>query len=382
MHDGSSRDEGRRAGAVPRDVPIAATAVYGQSGSDARATECFVGVGTGTPDGANGNFRHISYSGSVFCPNGNAANRVTIHITEVTLRDTSDTRILAAAPQYGPYVIANDGGTTGGSYNRISDTQSQFIKIQAYLEITSGTTGSSNGWHAVPPQCTKLSRFKVRCDFNSGAFTFVPTEGPGDSTAVAGAGACGVGTPRSEQTVPGGGVAGNVPGGDLPSTEGVDDTVGRTLDAAPVEDPGTPSPDVCESDTQATAAYHRSFYCQLSGRVYSPSVAFTSTGSGVAGTAAPFCSYVTTQTALLRVCVDKRVFVGVPQVGWNQLTGSCRNKHYTSSQMFQMTQQSVRRRCTSGGKRFYRTTAWLSVRGPGGYGATRVSPTAELPCAA
>lgn len=151
MHDGSSRDEGRRAGAVPRDVPIAATAVYGQSGSDARATECFVGVGTGTPDGANGNFRHISYSGSVFCPNGNAANRVTIHITEVTLRDTSDTRILAAAPQYGPYVIANDGGTTGGSYNRISDTQSQFIKIQAYLEITSGTTGSSNGWHARPP---------------------------------------------------------------------------------------------------------------------------------------------------------------------------------------------------------------------------------------
>ena len=124
----------------------------------------------------------------MFCPNGNAANRVTIHITEVTLRDTSDTRILAAAPQYGPYVIANDGGTTGGSYNRISDTQSQFIKIQAYLEITSGTTGSSNGWHAVPPQCTKLSRFKVRCDFNSGAFTFVPTEGPGDSTAVAGAG--------------------------------------------------------------------------------------------------------------------------------------------------------------------------------------------------
>jgi len=159
-------------------IPIAATGVYGQGGSNGAAVSCFVGVATGTPGFYRGDTRYISYSGSVFCPAGNARNIVTMHITEVSLKDAVTGGHLASAPGYGPYVIANDGGTTGGNYTRPNDTQLQFIKIQAYLEITSGQSGSSTGWHVIPPQCTKLSRFKVRCDFNSGAFGFVPSNAP------------------------------------------------------------------------------------------------------------------------------------------------------------------------------------------------------------
>jgi hypothetical protein len=42
-----------------------------------------------------------------------------------------------------------------------------------------GTSSPNTGWHAVPPACTKLSRFTVRCDFTSGAFGAIPTGGFG-----------------------------------------------------------------------------------------------------------------------------------------------------------------------------------------------------------
>ena len=161
-----------------QQVTIAATGLYGQGGPGATALACFVGVGTGTPRFYRGDTRYISYSGSVYCPNGNSRGIVTMHITEVSLKDASNNAHLTNAPQYGPYVIERDGGTTGGQYTRTSDTQLQYLKIQAYLKITNGTSGSSNGWHVVPPACTKLNRFEVRCDFNSSAFGFLPSNAP------------------------------------------------------------------------------------------------------------------------------------------------------------------------------------------------------------
>lgn len=164
-------------------VPIAATHVYGQGGSSGAAISCFVGVATGAPYFYRGDSRTISYSGSVFCPSG-ASNVVTMHITSVTLKDASTNATLASAAPYGPYVIGKDGGTTGGMYTRRTNRQLQYITIQAYLDLNSHQW-ASNGWHVVAPGCKTITRFRVRCDFNSSAFGFVPTTGPGSDALVA-----------------------------------------------------------------------------------------------------------------------------------------------------------------------------------------------------
>lgn len=170
--------QGNRMEILGPQTVVSQTTIEGQAGPKGQAVVCNVGLATGTPAFYRGNTRGISYSGSVFCPNGNARDLVTMHITAVTLKDAVTNQTLANAPSYGPYVIAANGGTTGGSYTRTSDTQTEYLVIQAYLDITSGTDGSSNGWHVVPPACTQVSRFRVRCDFNSGAFGFVPNNVP------------------------------------------------------------------------------------------------------------------------------------------------------------------------------------------------------------
>lgn len=162
---------------APSQVPIAATGVYGQAGPRAEPVTCFLGVATGTPGWHQGNYYDIVYSGSILCPEG-ARGRVQIHITEVTLKEYPTGSPRSSLPQYGPFVIEHDpvhspGGTTWGWYRR-ELLEHSTIKFQGYVEIVSGTTSSSVGWHIVPPGCTKLSRLLVRCDFESGPFSFLP----------------------------------------------------------------------------------------------------------------------------------------------------------------------------------------------------------------
>lgn len=164
-------------------VTLAGIAVYGQAGTGGTPVGCVVGAATGTPDTDYGNFRYIGYSGSVWCPSGGRGN-ISIHITDVSLVDATTNLTLASGPPWGPYMQEGEGGTTGGFYTRRTDTQLQYIKVRAYMEIVGGATGSGNGWHVVPSGCVAESRLKVRCDVRSPAFAFVPTPHESDSAPM------------------------------------------------------------------------------------------------------------------------------------------------------------------------------------------------------
>lgn len=149
--------------------PITAATIYGQAGPNATGMACTFGSATGTPN-ANGDTRFISFSSSVVCTSG----ALEINHTKTELEDL-DGGTLATAPQWGPF--QGDQGHTGAYYTRTHPGQLQRIETEFYLQIID--TGSPNiGWHVVPPMCTKLSRLRVRCNFTSGAFTYMITTIP------------------------------------------------------------------------------------------------------------------------------------------------------------------------------------------------------------
>lgn len=289
-------------------------------------------------------------------------------------------------------------------YTRNSDDQLE--QIYAFFSLSIDGAGST--WQTTPTvggtaydiQCSPTGQSTITCAMVTLPFAFIPEgtncvtgalcQAVSPGTASVGYDACGESRSFNSEVPAGSAIGlmvnttGNVEAGlPFPDTDPLSALLDSDIDPT-VDDARASLPDElggveaanCDAPPSATVATHRSFECQLSGRVYRPET--TAGFVDAYGTASPFCTYASLGTkVLVRTCLQRRNNDGT----WPK--GKCRQRIFRDPSPIDNLTVTARSRCPSVTDfRDWRTSATMVVRGGGKVQKlTRRSPVHnDMPC--
>jgi hypothetical protein len=179
----------------------------------------------------------------------------------------------------------------------------------------------------------------AKLELKGGAVAQEPTEeGRADGHVSPG---CGTSATSTTTPYPGGGAvsqalaASEAPGApELPDPSPWYELLQQAIANLPLEEsPDVPDQDsVCgDQDLRIRAAYHRSYSCTITGRVYTPEL--SPSGTLLSGKSAPFCEYASPGlTAYHKVCIQRLDFAGrSDKTTWSLIEGTCRLRRYSAA---------------------------------------------------